>query len=119
DQIMQFISLFTSANPNPGPPDAEHMAEMGALMERMSKAGILIATGGIGRSEEGFKLTLKAGKYSTSEGPFSDVFAKASGWALMEAPSREALIGHVKEFLKVAGDGECEIMPIFSPPPSP
>jgi hypothetical protein len=116
---MQFISLYTPARPNAGPPDAEHMAKMGALMERMTKAGVLIATGGIGNSVDGFKLSLDAGKYATADGPFSDVFAKASGWAVMEAPSREALIGHIREFLEVAGEGECEIMPLFAPPPTP
>jgi hypothetical protein len=114
---MQFLSLYTPAAAPSGPPSAEHMAKMGALMETMTKKGALIATGGLGRSDDAFKLTLKSGKLSAADGPFTDVFAKASGWALMEANSREELTPLIRQFLDVAGDGECEIMPVFGGPP--
>jgi hypothetical protein len=35
----------------------------------------------------------------------------------LQAPSREAAIEYVKEFMKVAGDGECELRQLWEMPP--
>ena len=114
---MLFLSLYTASTAPSGPPDVAHMTEMNDLMEKMTKAGILIFAGGLAPSEQGWKLKQHNGAYTTTDGPFTYVFAKGMGFALMQAESREALMPHMKEFLSVAGDGECEIMPVFGGPP--
>jgi len=113
---MLFLSVYTSAGGAPsGPPDPAHMEAMNKLMEKMTKAGVLVAAGGIAPSAQGFKIRQVDGAYTETDGPFTDAFAKGTGFGLMRAASREELMPLMKEFLQVAGDGECEIMPVFGP----
>ena len=46
--------------------------------------------------------------------------ARAGGFAMLEAASKEDAIEYCKKFLTVAGDGTCEIRQVleFGPPPS-
>ena len=56
-----------------------------------------------------------------THGPFTDsVLMGASGFALLRADSREQAERFVKEFMEVAGDGECQILHVLEgPPPAP
>jgi len=65
---MQFLSLFTPAVPPQGPPDPQHMAQMGKLMEEMAKAGVLVATGGIKSRDTGMKITRRKGTVTVEDG---------------------------------------------------
>ena len=113
---MRFLSIYTARQAPSGPPSQEEMDRMGAMMERMTKEGILIFAGGMGQHADGFKVSLDKSKFASANGPLTDMFAKSMGFAIMEAPSRAALEPSLKEFLEVAGDGECEVMPIFMGP---
>src|SRR5262249_51946999 len=64
---MQFLSLYTPAKAPSGPPSAEHMAEMMKLMEKMTKAGVLVTTGGILSRQTGMKVVRKDGKVSVED----------------------------------------------------
>lgn len=56
-----------------GPPSAEHMAKMGALIEKFSKDGTLVTTGPLGKSGPcGAKVRLQKGDVTVTHGPFSD-----------------------------------------------
>jgi hypothetical protein len=110
---MQFLSLFTSALP-PAPPSPEHMAAMGELMDRSIKAGTLISTGAFLNRSTGMLVTQKDGKIEVHDGevPNSSLMP-AGGWAILQGPSREAVLEGIKEFLAVAGDGKCELLQIM------
>lgn len=113
---MQFLSLFTSTLP-PSPPSPEHMAAMGELMDRSMKAGTLIATGGLMNRSTGMLVTLKDGEFTVQDGevPNSSLMP-AGGWAILQGPSREAVLEGIKEFLALAGDGHCELLQIMEMP---
>ena len=115
---MQFLTLYTPAVAPSGPPDAEHMAKMGKLMEDMSKAGVLVATGGILSRKTGMKVSRSNGKFAVEDGPVSgSSLMPAAGYALLRANSREELVSHVQKFLEVAGDGTSEIIQVMDGPP--
>ncbi|MGB6451422.1 MAG: hypothetical protein WBE92_11770 [Steroidobacteraceae bacterium] len=115
---MQFLTLYTPAVASPGPPDAEHMARMGKLMEEMFKAGVLVATGGIKSRNTGMKVTRRNGAVTIEEGPVADSsLMPAAGYALLRAGSRAELVSHVKRFLELAGDGVSEIIEVTEGPP--
>jgi hypothetical protein len=110
---MQFLALFTADVM--APPTAAHMAEMGALMEKHKKAGKLIATGGLkSRAADGLRIRNKGGAISVENG--GAAWAASTGWALLQAPTREQLIADVTEFLKLAGDGVSEVIEISTAP---
>lgn len=114
---MLFLSLFTPAAPAGGPPSAEHMAEMGRLIETMSKAGVLVATGGIKSRSTAMKVARRQDRFTVEDGPITgSSLMPAAGYALLRASSREELARQVQKFLQIAGDGTCEIIEIFDQP---
>jgi hypothetical protein len=95
------------------PPTPELMAEMGAFMAEATKAGALIATGGVGPSALGAKVELTGGTFTVTDGPFSEAKELIGGWALVEAASKEEAISWAKRFLSIVGSGESRIRQVF------
>ena len=116
---MLFLSLYTSCVKSSGPPSPEHMAKMGALIEKSMKDGSLVYTGPLGKHVPGgAKIRLSKGNLTVTHGPFTDsVLMDASGFALFHAASRADAERYVQEFLEVAGDGECQILQVLEGPP--
>ena len=111
---MLFLSLYTPAVPPSGPPSQEMMAAMGKLIEDMSKAGVLVTTGGLMSRNTGMKVTRKNGSYTVEDGPVAgSSLMPAGGYALLRVNSREELVKQVKSFLQVAGDGFTEIIQVM------
>lgn len=107
---MRFLCLYTGDAP-PSPPTQSQMAEMGAYGERSKREGKLIATGGLKKREaDGFIVRRKGSNYTVTNG--GAPWAAAGGWAILEAPSREAVIEDIKQFLGLAGDGVSEVIEI-------
>jgi hypothetical protein len=50
-----------------------------------------------------------------TDGPFAETKEVVGGFALLQAKSKEEAIELVKIFLKVAGDGECELRQLYEP----
>lgn len=116
---MQFLTLYTpAAAPIKGPPDPEHMAKMGRLMEDMFKAGVLVATGGIMSRNTGMKVTRRSGTVTVEDGPVTgSSLMPAAGYALLRANTREELVNHIRSFLEIAGDGTSEVIQVMDAPP--
>jgi hypothetical protein len=112
---MRFLSIYKSVETNT-PPTVEHMAKMGQLIEKYMKAGVLVATEGCLPSAKGARVRLSGGNVTVTDGPFSESKEVVGGFALLETRSKEEAIELTKEFLQVAGDGECEIRQIFTAP---
>ena len=117
---MRFLTLYTPAVNTGGPPSPEHMARMGAFMEEGFKSGSLVATGGLlRRAAGGMRATLTNGSFSVGEDPKGEsVLLSASGYAILEAPSKDALKDLIESFLRLAGDGQSEIIQLMDMPPS-
>src|SRR6266550_284646 len=97
------------------PPTPELFVEMGAFMEEATKSGALIETGGFAPSALGAKVALADGKFSVTDGPFSEAKELIGGWALCELSSKEEAIDYAKRFLKIVGGGESRIRQVFGP----
>lgn len=54
---------------------------------------------------------------TVKDGPFAESKEVVGGFAILEARSKAHAIELAKEFLEVAGDGECEIRQIYQAPP--
>ena len=100
---MQFLSLYTPATPTPQP-SPEHAAQMEALTSRMLATGELLLAGALGHREKaGLRITLKDGSYTVTEGPAGEsVLMSAGGMSVSEAPSKDAFVAMIKEFLAIA-----------------
>jgi hypothetical protein len=112
---MRYLSIYTHEK-NPGGPSPEMMAKMGALVEEGMKAGWLIATEGVQWGKEALRVSSRGGKVTVTDGPFAEAKEVLGGYALLEAPSRAAVLELTRHFLDVAGGGTCEIHELFVPP---
>ena len=114
---MRFLSVIR-INENSGlQPSAQLMADMGKLMEEMTKEGKLIDTAGLVPTAQGTRVRLAGGKLSVVDGPFTETKEVIGGYALLEADSKEDAIELAKRFLKVHGDEwhlECEVRQLMS-----
>ena len=110
---MRFLCLYKSSKPEGTPPTQKEMADMGKLIEDSMKSGVLLATEGCLPSAKGARVRLSGGKFTVTDGPFTESKELIAGFALLQANSKEEAIEHTKRFLEVAGDGETEIRQIF------
>ena len=109
---MKFLSIYKTEERGI-PPSQEEMAKMGKLVEDGLKAGFLLATEGCLPSALGARVRISGGNLTVTDGPFTEAKEVVGGFALLRANSKEEAIELVKNFLQVAGDGECELRQIF------
>ena len=64
---------------------------------------------------EGFRVRLRGGRVSVTDGPFTEVKEVIGGYAVVEVPSREEALKVAKQFMDLhrvhwpASDGESEV----------
>ena len=90
---MRFISIYThpydpTAAKGPSP---ELIEKMTKLVEDGMREGWLIATEGVHSGRDGFVVKSTKGKVSVVDGPFAEAKEVLGGYAILEAPSREAV----------------------------
>ncbi len=86
---MRFIGLLKADKHSEAgaPPPKDLMERMGKFLEEITKAGVLLATDGL----------------------------QPTSYALFQVKSKAEAIEWTTRFLKVLGEGECEIRPLFEP----
>jgi len=109
---MKFLSVYKTAEHNT-PPTQEEMTKMGKLVEDGMTAGFLLAVEGCMPSAMGARVRLLNGKLTVVDGPFTESKEIIGGLAVIQADSKEEAVERVKEFLSVAGDGECELRQLY------
>jgi hypothetical protein len=111
---MRFLG-YTLADPSTPmpPPSPELFAEMGKFVEEATKAGILVAAGGLGPVEEATRVRNVSGNFTVLDGPFTEAKELIGGWALMEVRDKDEAIEWTKRFLSIAGDGESTIRQVY------
>src|SRR5579862_348039 len=109
---MRFLSIYKTVERNT-PPSVEEMTVMGKLIEEGMKAGTLVATEGCLPTNLGARARRSGEKLTVTDGPFTEAKEMVGGLAILQANSKEEAIQMVKDFLKVAGDGECELRQLF------
>ena len=112
---MKFLGLLRAdADSEAGvmpPPDL--FVRMGAFMEEVTKAGVLLATDGLKPSSEGKRVRLSQGKVTVTDGPFTESKELVASYALFDVKSMDEAVYWTRRFLEVLGQGECEVRPIF------
>lgn len=114
---MRFLSLIRIDETTARPPSEQLLADMGRLMEEMTREGVLIETAGLQPSAQGARLRLRGGRISATDGPFAESKEVIGGYALLEAVDLEQALAHTRRFLAVHGEGwdiECEVRPLMA-----
>lgn len=109
---MKFLSIYKTVETG-APPTAEEMARIGKPVQDGMKAGFLLAVEGCMPSATGARVRLTKGKFSVTDGPFTESKEVIGGLAILQAASKEKAIELARQFLDAAGDGECELRQLF------
>jgi hypothetical protein len=109
---MRFLSIYKCAEKNT-PPSPEEMAQMGKLIEEGMKAGWLLGTEGCLPSALGARVRSSKGNITVTDGPFTESKEVVGGFAILQANSKEEAVALLRDFLRVVGDGECELRQLY------
>jgi hypothetical protein len=115
---VRFLSMIRIDENSGKQPSEQLMEDMGKLIDEMTRSGQLISTAGLRPTAEGFRVRLRDGKLSTTEGPFTETKEVIGGYAVLEAKSKDEAIELTRRFLQIHGDAwdlECEVRPLDGP----
>jgi hypothetical protein len=112
---MKFLSIYKTVERST-PPTQNEMAEMGKLIEEGFKAGWLVATEGCLPTALGARVRRDGEELTVKDGPFTESKEVVGGFAILKANSKTEAIELTKTFLRVAGNGECELRQVFEMP---
>lgn len=94
------------------PPSPELMAQMDALIDEMTKAGVLQTTGGLGSTKDGMRIRFDGGKRSVIDGPFAESKELVAGYAIIDLPSKESAVDWATRFGELVKVNEVEVRPV-------
>ena len=106
------MRFLMTVNAGSSAPDAQMYAEMGKLVEELTRSGVLLATGGL---DVGTHVTSSGGKITLTDGPFSESKEVIVSFALLDVRSKDEAVEMARRFWKIAGDGEGDIRQVFGP----
>ncbi|PTL79962.1 YciI family protein [Vitiosangium sp. GDMCC 1.1324] len=111
---LRFLSMhkMDERSENEVPPDPQLMAKMGALIDEMTKAGVLEATNGLASTKKGARIRFKGGKHTVIDGPFAESKELVAGYALLDLPSKAAAIEWAIRFGDIVKVNEVEVRQI-------
>jgi len=108
---LRFLSMhkMDERSENEAPPDPQLMAKMRALIEEMTKAGVLQATGGLSSTKKGARIRFQGGKRTVIDGPFAESKELIAGYAILDLPSKAAAIEWAMRFGDVVKVNEVDV----------
>ena len=120
---MRFMVMVraTKDSENGVMPSEKLLADMGKFNEELVKAGVMLAGEGLQPSSKGARIRFEGSKRSVIDGPFAETKELIGGWAILEAPTKEAALVLAKEFMELhvkywpEFEGESEMRPMFEP----
>ena len=108
---LRFLSMLQAheSGGDAAAPAPEDMAKMGALIDEMTKAGVLQATGGLASTKYGARIRYAGGKHTVIDGPFAESKELVAGYAIIDLPSKAAAIDWALRFGEVVKVNEIDV----------
>ncbi|HEY2795597.1 MAG TPA: YciI family protein [Micromonosporaceae bacterium] len=107
---MRFLMTMNGGGPAP---DARLYAEMGRFIEELTRAGVMLATGGLG--SDGTHFSAADGRVAVTDGPYAEAKETIVSFALIEVRSKEEAIELARRFWAVVGSGEGDMRQVYGP----
>ncbi|MFD4293217.1 YciI family protein [Rhodococcus sp. NPDC058532] len=99
-RYLSLIRVDERTSPADGP-SPELMERMGALLEEITKAGVMLETQGLTPSSEGTRVTWSGGQLSYTDGPFTESKEVVGGYAIMQCKDKAEALEWSRRFLQV------------------
>ncbi|MFB7978653.1 YciI family protein [Streptomyces vinaceus] len=100
-RFLSLIRIDEQALPASTEFPPEFGERMGALMEEITKAGVMLDTAGLLPTSEGTRVTWSGGKLSYTDGPFTETKEVVGGYALLQAKDKAEALEWTKRFLEI------------------
>jgi hypothetical protein len=92
--------------------------EMGKFIEEATRKGNFVSGAGLQPTSAGTRVTLKGGKITVVDGPFTESKEIVGGYSIIDAKTREEALDLATRFMELhrthwpAFEGECEMRPL-------
>jgi hypothetical protein len=106
------MRFMMTVNGGGAPADRQLYDEMGRFVEELTRAGVLLATGGLDR---GTHVAASGGNLTLTDGPFTESKEVIVSFALIEVRSKDEAVELARRFWKIVGDGEGDIRQVSGP----
>lgn len=83
---------------DPGP---EFQERMNALLEEITKAGVMLDTAGLTPTSEATRLSWSGGRVSYTDGPFTESKEVVGGYSLIQAKDKAEAMEWARRFLEI------------------
>lgn len=94
-------------------PDDRMYAEMALFVEELTRAGVLLATGGLDRN--GSHITSANGQIEVTDGPYAEGKELIVSFALVDVASKGEALELARRFWVIARDGDGDVHQVFGP----
>jgi hypothetical protein len=113
----RYLSIYFPANAaamsTKQMPTQAEIERMGRFMEQHVRTGALIGSGGLLPGAKPARVAYSGKSRTVVDGPFSEAKEVIGGFGMLQTRTKEDVIQLAKDFLQVAGDGLCEIRPVY------
>ncbi|MEO3974168.1 YciI family protein [Streptomyces sp. CAU 1734] len=104
--MPRFLSLIRIEEQNPpvDGPSPELQERMGALLEEITKAGVMLDTAGLAPTSESTRITWSGGRIGYTDGPFTESKEVIGGYSIIQAKDKAEALEWGRRFLEVHED---------------
>jgi len=100
--MRYFMSIIPAAAYHDGKPAPRAIMDaMGPYIEKQVASGALISTGGLTSVKAATRVSGHSGQVVATDGPFAEAREVIGGYAVFEAPSREAALALAADFVQL------------------
>jgi hypothetical protein len=123
---MRFMSLVKSAESKATLPPQALFEAIDQLVQEAAKSGCaMVVAGGLLPTSAGARVRLSQGKFTVTDGPFTEAKEVVGGYAIFDAKTKADMIKWTERFMELhrkhmpGWDGECEVRQLAEPGEEP
>ncbi|MEU6679235.1 YciI family protein [Streptomyces sp. NPDC059900] len=100
--MPRFLTMIrvNEKNSPEGGPSPEMGERMGALLEEITKAGVMLDTAGLTPSAQTTQVHFEGGKLSVTDGPFTEAKEVVGGYSITQCKDKAEAVEWASRFLK-------------------
>lgn len=100
--MPRFLTMIRIDENNPPTEPCPDLDErMGALLEEITKAGVMLDTAGLLPTSEATRLTYSDGQVTPTDGPFTETKEVVGGYSLIQAKDKAEALEWARRFLEI------------------
>ena len=102
-----------TTNGGQSPPDQQLFADMAVFVDELTRAGVVVATGGLDLN--GTHIVASGGRTTFTDGPYADSKETVVSFAVVDVETKEEVLEISRRFFEIIKDGQGDIRQVFGP----